>query len=928
MGILNKIFKKDSLGKYRKLNPKKVKRYLLTGIGAFMIITILLFAWYAKDLPTPGAIKNRKPAESSQILDRNGKVLYDVHGDENRTILKSEEIPISIKQATVAAEDKNFYKHFGVDAKGLVRAVVTNIFQGDLVAQGGSTITQQFVKNALLTTKKTMDRKIKELILSLEIETMYSKDEILTFYLNEIPYGGTTYGVEAASQYYFGKTAKELKLEESAMLAAMAQLPTYYSPYGQHPDKLKARRDYVLDNMVELKYITKEQAEETKTKKIEVVEPKENIEAAHFVMYAKSVLVDMYGEQAVMQDGLKVTTTLDLDLQKKAEEAVKKGYEQNKSLGASNAALVSLDPKTGQILSMVGSHDYFDQEHDGQVNVTISERQPGSSFKPIAYATAFKGKYSPSSILWDVKTDFGNYTPANYDGRTHGPVTVRYALANSLNIPAVKILYLAGIDNVIKTAHEMGITSLNNPEQYGLSLVLGGGEVKPLDMATAYGVFANKGVLAKTTPFLKIEDKNGKILYEYNEGKNKKEVLDPQIAYEISHVLSDNEARSSVFGTRSALYFADRPVAAKTGTTDSYKDAWTIGYTPSLVTAVWVGNNNNTPMKAGGAGAMAAAPIFHNYMASALAGKQVEQFERPSGIQDFTVDKLSGKIPNDQSPDKITDIFASWQVPKEHDDIHVKVKVCKICPETSLADENCPEGRTEYKTYTNIHSEVPNNPNWENPVIAAARAMGLSIGEPPKNVCSLSSLKPSISITSPSNNEVVSGKMTISTNTQAPAGIKEVVFYIDNVQIGSTDKSPYSFTYSTNKISSANHTLMAKLIDNNDLEATSTITINVIADAKEPDNVKNVSLTPGQKSITVSWLNPSDKDLEKAIIYISTSNGTLGVKNKEIDVSSNETSTYTIKNLDSNKTYYITIKTQDEAGNISQNPTQYDTKTL
>ncbi len=927
--FFSKFSRKKNEKKINKLTPKRLKKRILQALGIFLVLIIILFAWYAKDLPTPGKIQDRYPVESSQILDRNGKILYDVHGEQKRTVVKSDEIPDIVKQATVSAEDKHFYSHMGIDIKGITRAAFNNITGKYGYTSGGSTITQQYVKNALLSPKKTIDRKIKELILSLEIEAMYSKDEILTMYLNEIPYGSNAYGIEAASETYYEKPAKDLTLDEAATLAALPQAPTFFSPYGQNPDELKARRDYVLDRMAEDGYITEDQATESKDKEIQVAEQKENILAPHFVMYVKQKLVEEYGEKTVEEGGLKVTTTLDLDKQNIAEEAVKNGYEKNMAqYGADNAGLVSLDPKTGQILAMVGSHDYFDTDNDGQVNVTISERQPGSSFKPIAYATAFKGKYSPSSILWDVKTDFGNYTPENYDKATHGPVTIRYALGNSLNIPAVKILYLAGLDNVLKTAHEMGITTLNDPERYGLSLVLGGGEVMPLDMATAFGVFADNGTLAETTPFLKIEDNQGKVLEEYQDGKNKKDVLDPQIAYEISSILSDDNARLSTFGPNSTLSFGNRPVAAKTGTTDSFRDAWTNGYTPSLVTSVWVGNNDNTPMSGHAAGVMAAAPIFHEYMAKALEGTPIEQFEKPEGIQDFTVDKLSGKIPTDQSPEKITDIFASWQVPKEYDDIHVKVRICKACDGDKLADENCPESQVEERTYTNLHSEVPDNPSWENPVRYAAEALGIHIDQAPTEVCDVNSIKPSINITSPANNDSISGNFDITANASSNFGVRNVEFLIDNVKIGQADSAPYSYSYDANNLSTGSHQITAKVNDNHDLSTTNTITINATKDTSPPSVVKNVSLTPGSKSVKLSWTNPKNNDLKIARIYVSTKSGTLGIKNKEVAATSNTSDSTTISSLNSSTKYYFTIRTVDSSGNENANITQYSATPL
>src|SRR3990167_9195742 len=512
----------------RSYNWRKIKLWSLRiGLG-FLLFVLLIFAWYAKDLPTPGKIKRRQAVAATQIFDRNGNELYAIHGDTKRIMVNTPDIPDVVKKATMTAEDRNFYKHHGINIRSIGRAFLYNLSHKNSI-QGGSTITQQFVKNALLDPKRTWTRKIKELILSIEIEIMYSKEEILTMYLNEIPYGSNTYGIEAASETFLGKHARDLNLSEAATLAALPKAPSYYSPYGIHPDKREARVNCVLDSMADLNYISRDEANVAKkdAKNLKFIPRKENISAPHFVMYIKDLLVDKFGEQAVEEGGLKVTTTLDGDVQKKAEESVQSGAARRfDSIDASNASLVAIDPKTGQILAMVGSRDFFDQAIDGQVNVAISERQPGSAFKPVVYATAFKKQYNPAFTLWDVTTDFGDYTPKNYDGTDHGPVSARKALGGSLNIPAVKMLYLAGLDEVLDQAHRMRITTLNDRNRYGLSLVLGGGEIKLLDLTTAYGVFANNGTLSEKTPFLKIVDAKDKVLEEYKE--NKKEVLDPQ----------------------------------------------------------------------------------------------------------------------------------------------------------------------------------------------------------------------------------------------------------------------------------------------------------------------------------------------------------------------------------------------------------------
>ncbi|EKD56709.1 MAG: hypothetical protein ACD_58C00118G0008 [uncultured bacterium] len=913
-----------------RLGKKRLGKLLVKILGIFLLFIIIMFVWYSKDLPTPGKIKDRYPIESTHIYDRNGQSLYDVFGDVKRTIIEEKDIPTNIKQATISAEDKDFYKHFGFSITGILRSVYNNITGKTGYIAGGSTITQQYVKNALLSPKKTLTRKLQELILTLEIEIMFSKDQILAMYLNEIPYGSNAYGIQSASQTYFGKDAKDLTLTEATTLASLPKAPTYYSPYGSHPDKLLLRRDYILNRMVVLKYITQEEADNAKKDKLNVVAKRENITAPHFVFYVKEKLIEMFDEKMVEEGGLRVTTTLDLDNQKKAEEIIAKNAANKlKKYNASNASLVHIDPKTGQIITMVGSADFFDSEHDGQVNVATSERQPGSSFKPLVYATAFKDKYNPGYVLWDVPTDFGNYKPQNYDGNTHGPVTIRTALSNSLNIPAVKILYLTGIDKVLDQVHKMGITTLNDPDRYGLSLVLGGGEVKLLDLTTAYGVFANSGTLHDTTAILKVEDKNGKVLYEYKENKGKKEVLDPQVAYQISDVLSDNNTRKMIFGFTNQLQVGNFRVAVKTGTTQENHDGWTVGYTPGAAVGVWVGNNDNSAMKKGADGSVVAAPIWHEYMENILKKIPKEDFTRPDGIKEVKVDKLSNKLPTDQSSETISDLFTSWQIPAENDNIHVKINICKLCTGDLIATDLCPQSQQETRTYTNLHSEVPTNPNWEEPVLSWANNNGMSLGSPPTQTCDLNSQIPTIVITSPKNNQVVGSLMDISVTASSPNTINNVEYYIDQISINKTSNSPYTTQYNVKNLSNGQHNLTAIITDNNGLSSQSSISFIVTKDTIIPGLISSITLTPLVNSIKLTWKNPFDTDLDKINIYVSTVSGLIGnLQPDEIPAIPNEVGIYTISNLTSNIAYYFTIRSVDNVGNENSNTVQYSAKPL
>lgn len=608
----------------------KISLAFLCALIIFGVVFVIYMYW---NTPPIDKLLSENIFQTSVIYDRTGEhILYEMHGEENRKVIPHEEIPDNIRLATIAAEDSDFYNHPGIDMKAILRALGTDVASSEK-QQGASTITQQLARNVFLSREKTFKRKFMEIILAIKIERNFNKNEILDMYLNDIPYGSNAYGIESATQTFFGKAAKDLTLDEASLLAALPNATTFYSPYGNHAEDLIKRQQYVLDRMSELTLINKDESEQAK--KVDVlqkIEPfKQQIEAPHFVFYVKDQLEKMYDKDLLEQGGLNVYTTLDYDMQHAAEKAVQDGIASlGKKYNASNAALTAVDPKTGQILAMVGSKDYFDKSIDGQVNVAISPRQPGSSFKPFAYATAFKNGYHPETVLYDVPTDFGldgsgqDYTPSNYDGNFHGPVTMRSALAMSLNIPAVKTLYLAGIENTINLAHDMGISTLNEKNRYGLALVLGGGEVTLLDETSGFSVFANDGKRNAPTGVLKIIDSQGKDFY--NSQPDEKQVLDPQVARKINSILSDNSARAPVFGSANKLVIPGRTVAAKTGTTQEFHDAWTVGYTPSLATGVWVGNNDNQAMTAGADGSYVAAPIWNSFMSQVLKNYPQESF--------------------------------------------------------------------------------------------------------------------------------------------------------------------------------------------------------------------------------------------------------------------------------------------------------------
>ena len=639
-----KIYKKDE-------KKKKVSFFVkILGFGFlfFLLGASFLFLFYAKDLPRPEIFTEKRFAQSTKIYDRSGQhLLYEMYGEEKRTIVPLETVPEYLKQAVLIAEDTNFYHHFGIDFKAILRAILANIKLGKPI-QGGSTIPQQLIRSSFLTSEKTLERKAREIILTLELSRRYSKDQILEWYLNQVPFGSNAYGVEAASQTFFNKPAKELSLAEAVTIASLIRAPSYLSPYGEHQDHLLNRKDYILVRMAKASYITKEEAEMAKKEELKFAKILQPIKAPHLVMWIKDYLIEKYGEDALKEKGLRVYTSLDWELQELAEKVVSEGVERNRNYRAYNASLVAIDPKTGEILAMVGSADWFGENlpkgcipkknclFEPYFNMaTAGERQPGSAFKPFAYATAFKKGFTPDTVLWDVETNFGvwgtePYIPENYDQKFRGPVNFREGLAQSINVPSVKVLYLAGLPETIETAKKLGITTLNkSPSWYGLSLVLGGGEVKLLDMVSAYGVFATEGLKVSPVSILKIEDVNGNIIEENK--KTPKRVLDVEICRLINDILSDNKARTPLFGPRSALYFENYQVAAKTGTTQNYRDAWTIGYTPSIVAGVWVGNNDDSPI-AKKPGAMVAAPIWNKFMEKALLKYPKKDFIKPKPI--------------------------------------------------------------------------------------------------------------------------------------------------------------------------------------------------------------------------------------------------------------------------------------------------------
>ncbi|MBV9578721.1 MAG: PBP1A family penicillin-binding protein, partial [Chloroflexi bacterium] len=654
-------------------------------LGALGFASVMgLYAYYARDLPDPGTLANRQMFQTARILDRNGKLLQEINDPEGgrRTLIPLEDIPKVAQQATVAAEDASFYDNPGFDIRAVIRATYQWIRSGT-PQSGASTITQQLVKNTLLGPEQTAERKIKEAFLAMELTRRYSKDQILEMYMNAIPYGNRAYGIEAAAETYFGKHAKDLTLPEASLLAGLPQAPSFYDPYT-NLQAAKERQSYVLDQMVRTGAITPEQEAAAAAAPLKLVPPTQSgpQEAPHFVTYVRQELEQQFGTDALYSQGLQVTTSLDLDLQHLAETKAAAHIADIKARNATNAALVAIQPSTGEVLAMLGSVNFDDASIDGQVNVALALRQPGSTLKPFTYITAFGKGWNPATTVWDIPTTFpGGYKPNDFDDKFPGPMAVRDALAQSRNIPAVEALQFVTVPDMLDTAHKFGIEDLRDPNRYGLSVTLGGGEVKLLDLTYAYTVFANGGqqIGLPRTPdqqedgfrqfdpvsILKVTDSSGKVLYEYNK-PGSAQVADPRLVYQITSILSDDKARQPTYGANSPLVLPNnRPVAVKTGTTDAFRDSWVVGYTPDLVTGVWVGNTDNTPMK-DVMGAAGAGQIWHDFMAGALASTPATPFNPPQGLQQADVCALSGMLPTQACRENtlpVHGIRRDWFVP-------------------------------------------------------------------------------------------------------------------------------------------------------------------------------------------------------------------------------------------------------------------------
>lgn len=787
----------------RKLRFSKKLLYFLPilfffcAIFGFLVFTVA-FAWVAKDLPSPNKVVRRE-GFATKIFDRNNEPLYAVYREEKRIPVSFSETPEVLRQATVAIEDKEFYRHPGFSARGILRAIFNIIFHHRL--QGGSTLTQQLVKNVLLTSERTVARKLREFILALQIEKRYTKDEILQMYLNEAPYGGSAWGIGAAAEQYFSKPVAQLSLAESAILAGLPQRPSAYSPF--EGDLWKGRTKAVLINMVEENFISEKEKEEALSSLDKIVfnSEKSLFKAPHFVMYVKEQLSKRFGEELVEQGGLQVVTTLDWKLQQEAEKAVKENVEKAANLNISNGAAVVLKPESGEILAMVGSKDYFNDEIGGKFNViTQGLRQPGSAIKPVTYVTALKKGYTAAKMIMDTETVFPvvsqkDYIPVNYDGKYHGPMQVRFALGNSINVPAVKMLATVGLEEMLKTCGEMGISTLTaskeNLRRLGFSVTLGGGEVKPLELADAYLAFANGGIKREPLAILSVKDRDGKTLYTAQE-REEKRVLSEGEAFLISDILSDNNARLTTFGITSGLVISNKKVAVKTGTTNDKRDNWAVGWTPNILVLSWVGNNDNSAMKQVASGISGATPIWRQITISALNIFGYKEFVTPVDIVSAEIDAFSGFKSHDGFPSRM-EYFIKGTEPTSDDPIHKKLKICRQSGKLATPPQVA-RGEYEEKEFLVFKEEDPVSQDgknrWQEGVLKWIGEHDDPRYHPPEDYCEGGGVI-EVAIDSPAHESTVTNSFPVVIKAKGLKKISEVKIFVNNEIKKTFDSKPY-----------------------------------------------------------------------------------------------------------------------------------------
>lgn len=803
---------------------------LVGSVGIFVV-----FAYFSKDLPTPNKVV-RKEGFASRIYDRNGEVLYDVYKDAKRQPVVYDDLPEHLKNATIAVEDKDFYRHQGFDILTPLRMIKNLLVMNRLT--GGSTLTQQLVKNVLLTSERTATRKIKELILAIQIEARYKKSEILLMYLNEAPYGGSAWGVGTASEQYFGKKVKDLNLAESVILAGLPQRPNVYSPFSKTPKAYVERSGHVLERMLEDKYISQE-VYETTLKEVEdyrFYESKNALAAPHFVFWVKEILSEKYGEEMVEGGGLKITTTLDVKMQEKVQQIVTEEIDKSEKLGITNGAALVLDPTNGQVLAMVGSRGYFSDKTDGKFNVvTQAERQPGSSIKPVTYLMALRKGMSPSTMIVDAPVTFAgvggqkDYSPQNYSGKFNGPMSLRNALGNSINTIAVKLLARVGLEHMMKQAYDMGLATLEptkeNLSRFGLSVTLGGAEVRMSEMATAYSAFANGGRKVEMVGVLKVEDMSGRVLEEYRQIEGK-QVMSPQEAYLISNILSDNSAREITFGQVNSLVIQNYQVAVKTGTTNDKKDNWTIGWTPNMLASVWVGNNDNKPMLKVASGVSGASPIWRRIILAVLPTRPKQDFPAPERIISQEVDRLSGYPAHDGFESR-PDYFIDGLQPRTSDPIHLKLKVCRgaagIAP-----PEDVTNGNYDEREYISLKEEDPVSSDgknrWQEGIDGwISQQADKDKYNPPSGYCRSGGLLV-VGFDSPSDRATTGNEVSIKIKTDNLRKVVEMKLWVDGVEKQTWNEKPFETNIN---LSDGPHTLKIKGRDKDGNTAEKEIRIGV-----------------------------------------------------------------------------------------------------
>ncbi len=805
------------------------------GIIALVGLFLIAIPIMSVSLPSPDKVVRRE-GFSTKILDRNGKELYDIFVNQRQTPVAYEDIPIFLQKATIAVEDKDFYSHPGFDIKGILRGLSRQFTRGR--AQGGSTLTQQLVKNVLLTDERSVIRKVKEFVLAIEIESKYSKNQILQMYLNEAPYGGNTRGVEAASEMYFGKNVKDLNLIESAFLAGLPQSPSYYSPFLNSKKAYVDRTKVVLRRMREDSYINAEQEKQglADLENLTFQARDASFKAPHFVQYVQKILESRYGENKVEQGGLTVTTTLDLDLQEKAQQIVTDEIAKIEKLHITNGSTVVINPQTGEILAMVGSKNFNAKDYDGQFNVaTQGLRQPGSTMKPFTYVTGFKKGYTPSTLFMDVPTTFPggigqpDYNPVNYDGKFRGPIQLRYALGNSINIPAVKMIALVGIKDVLQTAYDQGVTTLEptkeNLAKVGLSLTLGGGEVHLLDITDAYAPFMNSGYKVDPISVLKVVDRDGTILENITPEKGKR-VLSEEQSFLIADILSDSKAREQTFGQNSILNVSGRKIAVKTGTTNDKRDNWTIGGDGQMLVGVWVGNNDFTQMLQVASGVTGASPIWRKVLDAALNDKPVFTFQQPSNLVTADVDLVSGYKAHDGFPSR-QEFFIRGTEPQE-DPVHVKLKICrnegKLATPADVAANNYDD-----KEYFVFKEEDPlvgtdGKNRWQEAILNWLNTQTDSKYHPPTDYCGTSNPLNVDFVTPNDRNSNLPNDFKIKVRADSTNDIALVDIEIDGTKVRSFSSLPYEFD---THLSDGVHTIRAVAYDSKSHQSDRRITVGV-----------------------------------------------------------------------------------------------------